>query len=528
MRIIPILLSILALNVVSAQTVEYSPYLSQDHGALDYPYSYIKPVAPPVAPDSVDVKRLEHKAFWRAAAETVGLNLTLGAFDRFVLRGEYAQISWHTVKENFKHGFVWDNDALVTNLFGHPYNGSFFYNAGRSNGYNYWQSSLFSLGGSLMWELVMENTYPSFNDVIATTVGGAEIGEVLYRTSDLVLDDRSSGAERFGRELAGFIISPMRGFTRIVTGRAWQHRNTSGRRFGIPVLRLSFSLGSRLLFFHDDRNYNLAGLTGRVYVEYGEKFAERTLLPYDYFTLQLDFDVMKTQPVLSKIELMGRLLSKEIYDNATSHVSVGMFQHFDYMDSDTVSSTGSRHLLSECLVPYKLGIPASAGGGIVARHTQAPDWQLEGYAYANAILLGGILTDFYRNSKRNYNWGSGFSLKAGFHWFNRRWGLNTGGNFRFYQLYTIKGSEFDYRYYEDILNPDVQGDKSNAYFLNLNYYINCRLWKELYATVTCDWYHRHTHYLKLSLKEELSLYNNKSNIFRSNQVGLKLMLTYNL
>lgn len=47
----------------------------------------------------------------------------------------------------------------------------------------------------------MECEYPSTNDIIATPVGGAAIGKVLYRTSDLILDDRSSGGERFDTNL---------------------------------------------------------------------------------------------------------------------------------------------------------------------------------------------------------------------------------------------------------------------------------------------------------------------------------------
>ena len=175
-----------------------------------------------VPPDSIDVARYRKKHFWRAAGETVGFNIGLWAFDRYVLDGHYAYISWSTIKENFRHGFEWDDDHLHTNMFDHPYNGSIFFNAGRSNGYNFWQSELFAIGGSAMWEMFMECEYPSTNDIIATPVGGAAIGEVLYRASDLIIDDRASGGERFGRELAAFVVNPMRGLTRIFSGDAWK------------------------------------------------------------------------------------------------------------------------------------------------------------------------------------------------------------------------------------------------------------------------------------------------------------------
>lgn len=165
-----------------------------------------------VVPDSADVALHEKRLFWRAGAETFGFNIGLWAFDRYVLKGHYAYISWNSIKENFRHGFEWDNDHLHTNMFDHPYNGSIFFNAGRSNGFNFWQSELFAIGGSAMWEMFMECEYPSTNDIIATPVGGAALGEVLYRTSDLILDDRSSGGKRFGREFAAFLVNPMRGF----------------------------------------------------------------------------------------------------------------------------------------------------------------------------------------------------------------------------------------------------------------------------------------------------------------------------
>ncbi|MDE6077521.1 MAG: hypothetical protein K2G29_07300, partial [Muribaculaceae bacterium] len=54
------------------------------------PYRHI--VSTPVLPDSADIRHHERKAFWRAGAETVGFNISLWAFDRYVLKGHYAYI----------------------------------------------------------------------------------------------------------------------------------------------------------------------------------------------------------------------------------------------------------------------------------------------------------------------------------------------------------------------------------------------------------------------------------------------------
>ena len=57
------------------------------------------------APDSADVADHNRKHFWRAAAETVGFNLGLWSFDRYVQKGYFAYISWNSVRDNFNYGF---------------------------------------------------------------------------------------------------------------------------------------------------------------------------------------------------------------------------------------------------------------------------------------------------------------------------------------------------------------------------------------------------------------------------------------
>ena len=91
------------------------------------PYRQI--VSTTIVPDSADIAYHQRKHFWRAGAEVVGMNLSLWAFDRYALKGHYAYVTWESIKENFKHGFEWDNDHLSSNMFAHPYKGNLFYNA---------------------------------------------------------------------------------------------------------------------------------------------------------------------------------------------------------------------------------------------------------------------------------------------------------------------------------------------------------------------------------------------------------------
>ena len=123
---------------------------------------------------------------WRAALEAFGINVGVQFFDRYVMNEDFAKISWSSIKNNIKTGFVWDNDQFSTNLFAHPYHGGLYFNAARSHGMSFWESVPYSFCGSLMWETTCEIEPPAINDLMATTFGGVCIGEVTNRMSNLV------------------------------------------------------------------------------------------------------------------------------------------------------------------------------------------------------------------------------------------------------------------------------------------------------------------------------------------------------
>lgn len=283
------------------------------------------PVSDGVLPDSADLAYYGKKHALRGAATVFTLNMGVWAFDRFVTRGDFAYINAHTIRRNFKHGFVWDNDAMGTNMFLHPYHGNLYFNAGRSNGMNFWQSGLYGLGGSLMWEMCMENEYPSYNDIMATPIGGMAMGEVAYRLSDRILDDRTSGRERFWRETSAFIVAPTRGLTRLISGDAFRHRATSGRQFGLPDIRLSLSAGVRSLELRDEVLDKGFGLITEMNMEYGDRYDAAVTHPYDFFQIHANLTLQEGQPVLGQLNIVGRLMAKELVDNERNYLSMGIY-----------------------------------------------------------------------------------------------------------------------------------------------------------------------------------------------------------
>lgn len=440
-----------------------------------------------IPPDSADLAYYAKKNGLRAAAQILTINMGIWAFDRFLLKNDFAYINIHTIKANLRKGFVWDNDQMGTNMFLHPYHGNLYYNSARSNGYSYWASGLFAFGGSLMWELFLENEYPSANDIIATPIGGMTVGEVFYRASDLILDDRTRGRERFGRELAAFIITPTRGLTRLMSGDMWRKRTTSGRQFGIPDLSIELSAGVRMLGLREPIIDKGVGFATHLSIEYGDRFNDGGEKPFDYFMLESSLSIQASQPILSQLSIMGRLWVTDIAESRKNFLSMGFYQHLDYYDSDTISDISSR-------VPYRFSTPASLGIGFIYENRKWEKWHFDAFLHANVVLIGASLSDHYMVKDRNYNLGSGFSTKAGFN-FSYRDKLSISVAYRWYQLFTWKGYPKDIMWENiNVEEFDYQGDKSQARIHTGSLRVNLKLKSQLYLTGIYNTYSRDTNY----------------------------------
>lgn len=434
----------------------------------------------------------KHKSAWLAAAEATGINVFVHLFDRFVVKEEFAQTTWKSIGNNFKNAFVWDNDLFTTNLFAHPYHGNLYFNSARSNGLNFWVSTPYALGGSLMWEMFGETEPPAINDVLATTMGGIAIGEVSHRLSDAVLNDGLRGFPRFLREAIGVIIDPIKGLNRIISGAAWHvnHQNALHHDWSRFPIDFRLTFGSRYLaddgsFFRGEHNpFVTIGL------EYGDVLNENDYnKPYDYFDVEANFGLSKNQPFINRLHLLGRLWSTPMYahDNGM-RAEFGFYQHYNYYDSEPVKD-GTE------LTPYRISEAASVGPGIVVRMPQVGVLtKLEQQVHLSGILLGGTKSDYFNVLERDYNMGSGYSIKSKTHVELRNFG-RVAVNVNFFRIYTWKGYEGkDLSKVEDPHYLDVQGDKGNARLLVVNPMVEMDLGKQWGFAMNVSYFSRRTHY----------------------------------
>lgn len=399
---------------------------------------------------------------WLAAAEVFTINMGVWAFDRYVIDGHYAYITLNSTKRNLKKGFYWDNDNFMTNLFNHPYHGSVYFGAARSNGMNFLQSGLYTFGGSLMWELFMECELPSTNDLIATSIGGMAFGETFFRFSDMILDNRTFGFERFGREFLGLLVSPGRALTRIMTGDAWKRSPYSGKQFSEEKLIIKCGTGFRVLELFQLESELLdvgLGISMDMQLEYGDLY-EETNRPYDYIAFHCGLNLQKNQPLIGNINLLAKLYSKKIWQKNNHELHAGLFQHFDYYDSDTLTTDGS---IEVTMIPFEVGTPASVGAGAFYRWSDSKkNWDVRTNLHLNSIILGSSLSDYYRGDERKYNWGSGWAVKYGFDvsWKNK---ITINYHINHNKIFTWKGYDPNLNMDEvDYSTLNVQGDKSQA------------------------------------------------------------------
>ena len=437
----------------------------------------------------------EPKRYWQAAAEATGINVGVQLFDRYALNSDFAQTTLNSLKRNFTDGMVWDNDFFITNLFAHPYHGNLYFNAARSNGLSFWESAPYALGGSLMWEFLGETEPPAINDIIATTCGGIAIGEMTHRLSRTVLDDRDRGGSRFLREAAATIINPIQGLHRIFSGDAWRVRSDHYRYHDfskIPV-DMSFSVGWRYLADNGALFRGIHAPYVNITLMYGTPVdGERHTTPYDFFDLEMNAAFGGGQPFVNTLNIVGRLWSTPILDKKDMAGEFGIYQHFNYYDAKPIED-GSE------LTPYRISEAAGFGPGFILSLPQTGAMtKLEQRIFTSGILLGGTKSDYFNVIERDYNMGSGFSVKSKtqieFGKFGR-FMLNA----KYFRIYTWKGYEDkDLQAFadgtKDLHYLNVQGDRSNAMLLVVNPVMEMHLAKQWSVTLSGAYYSRRTFY----------------------------------
>ncbi len=134
--------------------------------------------------------------------------------------------------DHVMHGPVIDKDNAIFNYVLHPYAGAAYYMSARSQGFNVWQSWLYSfLVSTVFWEFGVEAfmEYPSIQDLIITPMGGLVLGEAFYLAKRYIVqhDYELLGTKWLGYPVA-FLLDPVNeclGYFRGNNAHGWSTRS---------------------------------------------------------------------------------------------------------------------------------------------------------------------------------------------------------------------------------------------------------------------------------------------------------------
>jgi len=335
-----------------------------------------------------------HYRALRLTGEIVLMNAVMTLFGKYFMDEHGFAVSLETIEENLKNGFEWDDNSFSANNFRHPYQGAQYFGAARSNHYDFWQSSMWAFLGSWLFEYAGEAHHPSYNDWVNTAIGGIGLGEPLYRLQTMALDNMAQGSSRAWRELGGFLILPLAGFNRLVTGAAFeQHENPPDDKpdyFGGH-----FDIGTRTL--SEDRIWNDERTRGFVDLKlnYGNPF-EPVDRPYDAFSLRAQLTFNNKPHGIARLQSRGVLASGFVYRSEETEHLLSADQFYDYVDNEAYTFGGQ-----------------SVAASFYSRFFKDHGFEARTAISLIAIIMGANRTDYFSISGREYDYGPGAGYSAG-------------------------------------------------------------------------------------------------------------------
>lgn len=407
--------------------------------------------------DSIFPKMIKRP--WVNSVENLGINIIINRFDANIANRQWARVTPTSWWRNLSSGFEMDYDHFTTNWLGHPVHGSLFYNAARSNGYNFWQSIPFTIGGSLIWEYFGETYRVSKNDLIITSLGGIYMGELTHKFSEII---KLKIKNRFARTTFSTIINPVAQINSwVIKDNKQQNRDTLQ-----PLLNGQLAMGGS--FPGCQLTGNTWGTRGYLSfsLNYGDLFNKtpKAYKPFDYFNFKTwaNFGSRGRDSIYFNISSHAALLAKHINKNTV----VSLSQHYDFLASDI----------------YEIGSLAITGDYSI-QHQWSGSNYLMGSVKAGAILFGSSKSDivnfiYHSNDPeflRDYVYGNGFTGEVEVLFKTKKMGSFTG-NFNRWVIYT----DSDTKGIEDLVLMVVEYDYP--------------IWRKLNIGIQYNYYKHLAHY----------------------------------
>ncbi|MBP5247891.1 MAG: DUF3943 domain-containing protein [Fibrobacter sp.] len=336
-------------------------------------------------------------------AEVTALNALVWAWDRYVLQKNYAKTGPSYWKRNFKEGWKWDNNHFAINFFGHPYQGSMYYSAARSAGYDFYAGFFFALAGSWMWEEFCETEYPAPNDLLATSIGGTIYGEMLYRIAERATSKPGAGILE---NLFSFAASP------VATVQEWIN-GPSPTNPGYAPIRWSVFAGAGLRFGNEfrydedvdkrsDNDWNALSAFYGLDLAYGRP-DRKIKEPFEYFTFSFTQDQSEAG-MMMRVSSIGKLNNLNMRQNSSNWMDLASYLHFDTFYGDLVE-------MSALSIGLGADVSVELSERFHLRMTHMPSYVILGSSDFNYDEVLAAADSNYK-STRNYQYSLGGSYKV--------------------------------------------------------------------------------------------------------------------
>ncbi|MDR0288286.1 MAG: DUF3943 domain-containing protein, partial [Clostridiales bacterium] len=318
-----------------------------------------------------------------------------------------------------------DVDSFKVNQLGLSYQGAFYFNTGRVNGFGYYGSAFFNILGSVSWEIIGENEPAAMNDLITTVIGSMSVGEMFYR---LYLEAYAAGVPGF----LTFFINPVASLHRL-TG--WKVPE-SGRN----IYELKYYTGGGFAYSDSSvpgepqNNFSHRGpyVSAGTHIIYGNPFEQDSIIPYRHFELDTEVGLDMGNYMEFRIVSDGYLLSFSPVWTDKDSMSTGLSVHFD------------------CILLGQFGLDSSINQfsnaidwTVKHQHLFSEDTTFQIKLHAGLTFLGS--SNYYLNSweaKGPYepkNFGCGFNSKLFLNFENKKFG-RLEADILFYTMWTFPGS----------------------------------------------------------------------------------------
>ena len=364
--------------------------------------------------------------FWAAATKATIANVLPFSINHFIRKEGFADISWQSLGKNLHpSSWEWDRDVFLVNQFSHPYHGSFYFNAFRSEGYSFWQSAPAVLGSSLLWEIVAENERPAKNDLVNTTFGGIAWGEMTHRLAMRFTHNWRTGRRKNALDILGIAVDPMNGLSTLLSK---QRQLAQQGVFDTTTIKFELSAGSRQYNRAEDheRRETRGEWFTRLNLLYGSpEKAGKT--PFNYFSVLVELGTSDSA-LFNIARIRGNLTGWKLQQTSSHSHSLLMMLNYDYYHNSAFSY-GMQSLQANLHSSFQ---PSSK----ISLQTEAATSFICLAAISNQSLFPG--------QKRNYDYatGAGIAGMANCLFYDR---LGVRSNISVGWLHTLDGQKANYR-----------------------------------------------------------------------------------